>query len=162
MNGSDTHSVLRQFLADRDVPCPHCGYNLRGLQAEVCPECKHDLHLKLDSDFAAMRYLPMLYWLVGCMMLTAFVTLGMTAWYWITYASSASLSRNLVYYGLPIAVAIVEVAACVFVWMRVRRARRSRTFVIRAYVICVAAVLLVAVLHLGQWIVQLVVGWAWW
>ncbi len=32
-------AALRAFLAERDVPCPGCGYNLRGLTGAVCPEC---------------------------------------------------------------------------------------------------------------------------
>lgn len=36
---------LRRFLASRDVPCPSCGYNLRGLAGEVCPECRQELVL---------------------------------------------------------------------------------------------------------------------
>lgn len=27
------------YLHGRDVPCPECGYNLRGLQGTECPEC---------------------------------------------------------------------------------------------------------------------------
>jgi hypothetical protein len=30
---------LRAFLAERDVACPGCGYNLRGCKASQCPEC---------------------------------------------------------------------------------------------------------------------------
>ena len=30
---------LKAYLADRDVPCPGCGYNLRGVAEPVCPEC---------------------------------------------------------------------------------------------------------------------------
>ncbi len=36
---------LRQHLADRDLPCPGCGYNLRGLPDPVCPECRQELQL---------------------------------------------------------------------------------------------------------------------
>lgn len=31
--------TLREYLADRDVPCDQCGYNLRGAQDVFCPEC---------------------------------------------------------------------------------------------------------------------------
>jgi hypothetical protein len=31
--------LLREYLANRDAPCPGCGYNLRGLAGGVCPEC---------------------------------------------------------------------------------------------------------------------------
>jgi len=31
--------LLASFLADRDVPCTSCGYNLRGVASGECPEC---------------------------------------------------------------------------------------------------------------------------
>ncbi len=34
---------LRRYLADRDVPCPRCEYNLRGLKSDTCPECGEPL-----------------------------------------------------------------------------------------------------------------------
>ena len=37
--------LRRRYLAERDVPCPGCGYNLRGLAAGACPECNQDLEL---------------------------------------------------------------------------------------------------------------------
>ena len=36
---------LLEFLADRDVACPVCGYNLRALTRPQCPECRQDLVL---------------------------------------------------------------------------------------------------------------------
>ncbi|MGA2499887.1 MAG: hypothetical protein ABSH20_19290 [Tepidisphaeraceae bacterium] len=41
----DDPDFLRQFLADRDMPCPSCGYNLRSLQSSRCPECGDELKL---------------------------------------------------------------------------------------------------------------------
>ncbi len=37
--------LRRRYLAERDVPCPGCGYNFRGLAAGACPECNQDLEL---------------------------------------------------------------------------------------------------------------------
>ncbi len=34
---------IRAFLAERDVPCPACGYNLRGASNRTCPECGREL-----------------------------------------------------------------------------------------------------------------------
>lgn len=40
MHPVDTRGdLLRTFLADRDEPCPNCGYNLRGVGHDRCPEC---------------------------------------------------------------------------------------------------------------------------
>ncbi len=38
---------LTRFLSERDAACPLCGYALRGLTGEVCPECGDRLVLKV-------------------------------------------------------------------------------------------------------------------
>jgi hypothetical protein len=38
---------LIDLLADRDVPCPGCRYNLRGLTTDRCPECNQQLELEI-------------------------------------------------------------------------------------------------------------------
>jgi hypothetical protein len=38
-------ALLGLYLADRDVPCPSCGYNLRDLVQAACPECGEPLAL---------------------------------------------------------------------------------------------------------------------
>ena len=42
--------LLRTLVAARDLPCPVCSYNLRGLARPVCPECSAPLHLRVGSD----------------------------------------------------------------------------------------------------------------
>jgi hypothetical protein len=44
MNDGDG-AMLVSFLRDRDVACPGCGYNLRGLTNDLCPECRQQLVL---------------------------------------------------------------------------------------------------------------------
>lgn len=46
MDGS-REQKLAAYLAERDVLCPKCGYNLRGVQQGVCPECGSRLNAKL-------------------------------------------------------------------------------------------------------------------
>jgi hypothetical protein len=39
---------LRSFLTARDVQCPKCEYNLRGLTGDRCPECGDQLVLRVN------------------------------------------------------------------------------------------------------------------
>ncbi|MEM9882485.1 MAG: hypothetical protein AAF800_06190 [Planctomycetota bacterium] len=43
----DDAAALRGFVAERDVGCPSCDYNLRGLTGNVCPECGVGLRLRV-------------------------------------------------------------------------------------------------------------------
>jgi len=36
---------LISYLAEQDIPCPGCQYNLRGLQQDHCPECGFGFNL---------------------------------------------------------------------------------------------------------------------
>lgn len=40
-------ATLAHYLADRDEACPSCGYNLRGLASDRCPECMTELVLRV-------------------------------------------------------------------------------------------------------------------
>lgn len=47
-DGKTRDEALRRFLAVRDVPCPGCDYNLRGLEGDRCPECGLGIRLPLE------------------------------------------------------------------------------------------------------------------
>jgi hypothetical protein len=42
-----TDPMLTTYLAGRDAACPHCGYNLRDLAGDRCPECGDGLALRV-------------------------------------------------------------------------------------------------------------------
>jgi hypothetical protein len=44
-NPNNHGRLLRTFLAEADVPCPVCDYNLRGIQGQECPECGRPLEV---------------------------------------------------------------------------------------------------------------------
>ncbi len=46
---SDEARLLQEFLSNRDLPCPVCGYNMRGLESNKCPECGATLDLRVGS-----------------------------------------------------------------------------------------------------------------
>ena len=47
--GQSESDLLKMLLAVREVPCPVCGYNLRGINSANCPECGRDLELRVVS-----------------------------------------------------------------------------------------------------------------
>ncbi len=70
--------VLALLSGGRDLPCPGCGYNLRGLPSPVCPECGRRLRLE-DLNRPPV---PDACWVIGAVALTlalvppSFVCLG--------------------------------------------------------------------------------------
>jgi len=45
-----TPELLREYLDTHDAPCPVCGYNLRGVVVENCPECNAPIELTVGSS----------------------------------------------------------------------------------------------------------------
>ncbi|MFN0133636.1 MAG: hypothetical protein ACKVW3_14050 [Phycisphaerales bacterium] len=66
----DDRDALRDFLADRDAPCPACDYNLRGLKADRCPECDRVLELGLIGTTVGMW--PWRFTLMGLLALLSY------------------------------------------------------------------------------------------
>jgi hypothetical protein len=51
-----SHSTpLRDFLATTDAPCPNCGYNLKGLATNTCPECNEGIRLWVTLEHPLPR-----------------------------------------------------------------------------------------------------------
>lgn len=49
-------AAIQMFLADRDAPCPGCGYNLRGIEQATCPECGRAIELALARSGRGRGY----------------------------------------------------------------------------------------------------------
>ncbi|MBX3315521.1 MAG: hypothetical protein KF902_01510 [Phycisphaeraceae bacterium] len=55
VNKAPPPDPLATYLADRDVRCPSCGYNLRNLASSNCPQCGTSLSPHLCTDAARDR-----------------------------------------------------------------------------------------------------------
>jgi hypothetical protein len=51
----DNTQPLLEYLRERDVACPLCGYNLRGLSSARCPECGREVQLTVGLTEPFMR-----------------------------------------------------------------------------------------------------------
>lgn len=69
---------LAEFLHERDIACPVCSYNLRGVKASACPECGHALTLSVQPAGSPHGW-------------TAFLVL---AFGWLLLASTMNTIRN--------------------------------------------------------------------
>lgn len=63
-------AALRTFLATHDAPCPACGYGLRALPADRCPECGTQLALGVAAP--RLRLAPWVVAMVGIALAAGF------------------------------------------------------------------------------------------
>ncbi|MCC6675690.1 MAG: hypothetical protein IT436_00975 [Phycisphaerales bacterium] len=86
---------LQVYLASRDVGCPHCHYNLRGVTAPACPECGRAIELQL----AGVRR----YWVPPIFMFLAFgwmlIAGSMNTYRNVNYAWNAASRVSTIYFG---------------------------------------------------------------
>ncbi len=118
--------LLRRFLTDRDAPCPACGYNLRNLQGNRCPECGDELVLKVNV--AEPRLAALIAGLVG---LSAGAGLnGLLILYGlirilIEQRYSSFMTEFFVTTGAGLAVLGLALRLWLKHWPKIRRARKS-------------------------------------
>src|SRR5688572_29569077 len=132
-----TPTLLNAFLADRDTPCPLCGYNLRMLAGDRCPECGNELRLQVGLVEPRMGwYIAAL--VVCCVglggsMLVALLALGQAPPQWWRSAGARCLLLQLALTGILLPVLLAK-----------RRAfRMAPTGQQRTWVLAIAIVVLV-------------------
>lgn len=91
----DLPDALQVYFSGRDVPCPHCHYNLRGVSAPACPECGRAIELQLVG---VRRY-----WVPPLFMLLAFgwmlIAGSMNTYRNVNYAWNAASRVSTIYFG---------------------------------------------------------------
>lgn len=128
--------ILVSFLADRDESCPLCGYNLRGLTGERCPECAKSLVLRVGLQEpnlgAFMAGLIALASAAGfcLLMLSFFIVFGV-------------MERGSIPSAYLVATTLGAIfsATCLFIW--IRNAKRVRRWTRRQRVIMAIATFMV-------------------
>ncbi len=107
---------LKAFLAERDVPCRDCGYNLRGSVGVVCPECGEPI------VFAKYRRIGLASVLMSSLWAAIFVdgAYGMLAPYWQNpygQAPASAVYESLVLLGSG----LLPWLAVVYLWWKSKR-----------------------------------------
>jgi hypothetical protein len=107
---------LQAFLAERDEPCPGCGYNLRGLAATVCPECRQTLVLRVGLAEPRQAI-----WIAGLVGLAAGAGFhGLLFLYFIILVARHPHGDALGFFVLTAPSFLAE-SASLFAWLRWRR-----------------------------------------
>ncbi|HVU62941.1 MAG TPA: hypothetical protein VHC70_03125 [Phycisphaerales bacterium] len=113
--------LLLQFLADRDHPCPGCGYNLRALTVPRCPECNEPL--KLQAGLVE----PKLAWfIVGVVGLAMGAGFGLLVYGAIFLQSLMRGFGPSMWQGWPILATGVLCGVLTWAWILARRRLNSR------------------------------------
>ncbi len=55
LSSQQEEKLFLTFVADRDVPCPRCGHNLRAATQMKCMECGDDLRLAVAGATIVLR-----------------------------------------------------------------------------------------------------------
>ena len=109
--------LLGAWLSARDVPCPVCGYNLRTIASDACPECGARLELRLGS--ADLRLGP---WLVA--VLAVALPLGFVSIY-TAFMGIMFLASGFGWAGGWLAIPVLVSAGYALVLARLIRRRRQ-------------------------------------
>jgi hypothetical protein len=121
---------LVNHLAQQDIPCPGCGYNLRGLTGECCPECGQALVLRVGLAEPKMgSFLAALIALTTGLGFNFFVLMWAI---WVAYFRGFPPGRQVY---ILLAVSLVVLGGASVLLIRRRRWLRERSLVGRVAVI---------------------------
>jgi hypothetical protein len=146
---SDDSELLRQFLSTRDVPCPVCGYNLRGSQSPNCSECGASIDLRIGSS--DLRLGPWLTTLLGSALPLGFFSvacIGVWISFWVQNIQNPFARQAHLEIALKLSACVASYTFQLFLVVLQRRwfVRNSRRVQTTIAAICVVLNVLVAYL----------------
>lgn len=117
-------TLLTQFLAQSGGVCPACGYDLKGVHANACPECGTPLELVLGDQKRLLQSRVVPVAVVVCVVEGSSAMWGSISLISMTAGGFSPGVIYLVYQGISVAVAL-----CLTIWagitlLRARKARR--------------------------------------
>lgn len=115
---ADNDAMLTRFIASRDTPCPVCGYNLRGLLGNRCPECGRMLVLAVGTT--EPRLAAFIAGLVGLSSGLGFSALLLVYLLFEAMFGRRGFSPRMLEVALLVMGALVG-AAGVWAWVRMRK-----------------------------------------
>ena len=120
--------LLKAYLADRDVPCPGCGYSLKGCVADKCPECGHKPSLAIHHTFWTVRRVVLLRTSL-CIFAIAYLLSSADWAYTLSFRAGFTGMGWYVISGWILAIGGGTIASmfCFWAFWQTRRARRSHT-----------------------------------
>lgn len=140
---------LVEWLADRDAPCPNCGYNLRGLTCANCPECGMEVRLRIG--LAEPRWVD---WIVGLIGLA--VSLGWSGGISAMFLIAAIFGRgshdaieSLLYFapGALISGLLTWAWVACRTWLRARSTFKRRVLTVACWIVPIANLIGFALLN---------------
>jgi hypothetical protein len=114
--------LLHQFLRGRDVACPSCGYNLRDLPGDRCPECGQVIALRLQM--AEPKLAAMLTGLIGISAgagLNGLLLIYFMMMVFVVRRRAPGMGYFLAFNLVGFAVEGTALAAWLLLWRRIRR-----------------------------------------
>lgn len=116
--------LLLELLAREDVACPNCGYNLRGLTSDRCPECHQALTVRVALTEPTLA--PFLFGLIGLASFLGFM--GCVLVFIIGAEVAGTYHSPWVDYAVLCGIMLALLGLIIF-WIRARQrwlTRRSR------------------------------------
>jgi DNA-directed RNA polymerase subunit RPC12/RpoP len=145
--GANDDELLRQFLADRSVPCPRCGYDLRGSAGANCPECGWKLRLGVEQGAPAITA-----WVVGLIPLV--MTLGFSVLFLVPAVVVMGFDLEMFPWWWSGGIALFAIV----IWVVLRRWHARRSIAVQwSLAIACCMLPIVHVIFFARWMLQ--VGW---